>query len=281
MIALAAERASDLRRWLISAAVIVCAHGAIAVSLITWTEFNEPAMPAAAIVVYFAPQAVAPAAVPVELPPGPEQVMSDAAPDKPVESIEDKPDAKPVLKTEAKIDTPVEEQVVRKPIEDPPPEVPPAPKPEVAVEPPPPKEVKLETAQPQVARAPAPVTTAPQAVPERTAAVAAAPTQGAPNPHASSALPTWKSHVAGLLERHKRYPAVAQARREQGVVQLFFSLDRKGQVTVSRVVKSSGSAALDQEAMALVRRAQPFPPPPAELPGAHVDLVVPIRFNLK
>ena len=80
--------------------------------------------------------------------------------------------------------------------------MPPAPNPEVAVEPPPPKEVKQETAQPQVPRVPAPATTAPQAVPERIAAVAAAPTQGAPNPHAPS--------VAADLEEPGRGPARAQ-----------------------------------------------------------------------
>jgi protein TonB len=39
--------------------------------------------------------------------------------------------------------------------------------------------------------------------------------------------------------------------------------------------------ALDEEALALLRRAQPFPAPPRELPGERVDLTVPIRFNLK
>ena len=65
-------------------------------------------------------------------------------------------------------------------------------------------------------------------------------------------------------------------------MRLFFSLDRKGQVLAIRVATSSGSAALDEEAMALVRRAQPFPPPPPELAGCcTVDLTVPIRFNLR
>jgi hypothetical protein len=40
------------------------------------------------------------------------------------------------------------------------------------------------------------------------------------------------------------------------------------------------SAALDQETLALVRRAQPFPAPPAAMPGAQIDLAVPIRFNM-
>ena len=38
---------------------------------------------------------------------------------------------------------------------------------------------------------------------------------------------------------------------------------------------------LDEEALALLLRAQPFPPPPPEVPGEHVDLSVPIRFNLR
>jgi len=36
-----------------------------------------------------------------------------------------------------------------------------------------------------------------------------------------------------------------------------------------------------EQALALLRRAQPFPPPPRELAGDHIDLTVPIRFNLK
>ena len=49
----------------------------------------------------------------------------------------------------------------------------------------------------------------------------------------------------------------------------------------SRVVRSSGAAALDEEALALLRRAEPFPPPPKEdFRGERVDLTVPIRFNL-
>ena len=105
--------------------------------------------------------------------------------------------------------------------------------------------------------------------------------QGPLYPRPSNALPTWKIQVAALLERNKRYPSDAQSRREQGVVQLFFSLDRKGMVIASRIAASSGSPALDDEAMALVRRAQPFPAPPPDLAGAHIDLTVPIRFNLR
>jgi protein TonB len=42
-----------------------------------------------------------------------------------------------------------------------------------------------------------------------------------------------------------------------------------------------GAAALDQEALALVPRAQPFPPPPSVLSGSAVDLSVPVRFDIR
>jgi protein TonB len=47
-------------------------------------------------------------------------------------------------------------------------------------------------------------------------------------------------------------------------------------------VRSSGAAALDEEALALLRRVQPFPVWPREqFAGDHLDLTVPIRFSLK
>jgi protein TonB len=62
-------------------------------------------------------------------------------------------------------------------------------------------------------------------------------------------VPTWKTQIVALLERNKRYPAVAQSRREQGVAQVFFSLDRQGGVINSRIARSSGASALDEEAL--------------------------------
>ena len=70
-----------------------------------------------------------------------------------------------------------------------------------------------------------------------------------------------------LLERNKHYPETAAIAARTGVAQVFFSLDRQGRVLESRVVRSSGANALDEEALALLRRAQPFPPPPRELAG--------------
>jgi len=264
MMALSAEDLADLRRWAICGAIIVLAHGTIAASVVNWHETIESAEPAAAIVVEFAPVPVAPAAPQTDIAPGPEQVMSEASPERPVEQVEEK------QKTE--------EKVTSRPIEEPPHEIKPAPNPDVALEPP---HQEVTRAQPQQPRTPAPTTSAPQTLPEQTAAVPAAPMQGRLTPRTSNAVPTWKTEILALLERNKRYPEAAQSRHQKGTAQVFFSLDRQGRVIDSRVVRSSGASALDDEALALLRRAQPFPPPPPELPGQRVDLSVPIRFNLK
>jgi len=112
----------------------------------------------------------------------------------------------------------------------------------IVIEPPAP-EVKPETPQRQEPRRPVPTTSAPQAIPHQTAAIPAAPTQGRITPNNSNAVPTWKTQIVALLERNKRYPEAAQSRREQGIAQVFFSLDRQGRVIDSRVVRSSGARA--------------------------------------
>jgi len=87
---LSAEYVADLRRWLISGAIIVLAHGGIAAAMVGWRDEIEPAEPAAAIVIEFAPMPAAPAMPQANIAPGPEQIMSDASPNKPVESLEEK-----------------------------------------------------------------------------------------------------------------------------------------------------------------------------------------------
>jgi protein TonB len=96
---------------------------------------------------------------------------------------------------------------------------------------------------------------------------------------ATASVATWKSQVLSILEHNKRYPAEARARGEHGVTRLAFRIDSDGHLLSSRIVAGSGSAALDQETLALVRRAQPFPPPPPDLAGA--EMTVPVSFNIR
>jgi periplasmic protein TonB len=93
--------------------------------------------------------------------------------------------------------------------------------------------------------------------------------------------PSWQADVVRHLQQYKRYPGGAQAKHEQGVVLLGFSVDRSGRVLTRRVVQSSGHADLDQEVMEMVVRAQPLPAFPPSMTQSELDLTVPIRFSLR
>ncbi|MFP3383907.1 TonB family protein [Tritonibacter sp. SIMBA_163] len=60
----------------------------------------------------------------------------------------------------------------------------------------------------------------------------------------------------------------------RGVAHIAFSIGAGGQLTTVRVAKSSGSAELDQLAVQQIRRAGPFPPPPA---GARTRFTIAIK----
>ncbi|WOH48679.1 energy transducer TonB [Bradyrhizobium sp. sBnM-33] len=251
MMQLAAEDRSDLRRWMFSSLAVLCIYAGLTATLATWRDVDDSvaAETSGAIVVDLAPLAAAPATTPTDIAPGPEQVMSEA---------------QPVAKPE---ETPPDET----------PELPPAPNPDAAV--------ALQTRpQPDVTpqqQAAAATTSAPPAINERIAPVAVAPTKGVPNDKNSEAVVTWRTQVLALVEKNKRYPETARSRREQGTAQVSFTLDRKGMVVSARVTQSSGSGALDEEALALLKRAQPFPAPPATFPGELVVVRQPIRFTVK
>ncbi|WGR90701.1 energy transducer TonB (plasmid) [Bradyrhizobium sp. ISRA443] len=245
-----AEDVSDLRRWTFSGLVVITLYGGLAASLVAWREpeYLEPAEPSGAVVVDLAPVSAAPLTTPTDVAPGPEQTLAEARP-------------------EAKPDTPVPDDT---------PELPPAQNPDAAVDAP--TKAQPEAVPEQQAAA---ATTAPAAVADRVAPVAAAPTQGRPDRKAEQAIVTWRSQILAAIERNKRYPEAARSRHEQGITQVRFMLDRKGLVSDAQVTQSSGSSALDGEAIALLQRAQPFPAPPDTFAGQSVAVKLPIRFTVK
>lgn len=93
--------------------------------------------------------------------------------------------------------------------------------------------------------------------------------------------PVWQTSLMRHLERYKRYPSEAQARGEEGVVLLSFSVNRTGHVLDRRILHSSGYLALDQEVMQMIERAQPLPAFPPSMSEDRLDLTVPIRFSLR
>lgn len=90
----------------------------------------------------------------------------------------------------------------------------------------------------------------------------------------------WKQVLHAHLEREKRYPRKAKRMRKQGSPVIRFTLDRKGNVLAVSLVKSSGTASLDNEALDLAYRAQPLPVPPKIIPDNELTLKLPINFSM-
>jgi protein TonB len=99
----------------------------------------------------------------------------------------------------------------------------------------------------------------------------------APSPGVSSSMSaaTWRGRVMAHLNARKRYPGGGA----RGTSSIAFVIDRSGRVLSARLIRSSGSAALDREAVALARRSSPVPAPPPNVRGGRLTLTVPIRFS--
>lgn len=102
-----------------------------------------------------------------------------------------------------------------------------------------------------------------------------------PAPQQSNARPTWEGLVLGALGKVRRYPRDAALRHQQGVPYIRFTMDRQGKVLSVALDRSSGIRALDLEALALPKRAQPLPKPPEDVKGDVIELAVPVEFFLR
>lgn len=263
--------------WAGAAVAAVLAHGGAAWWALHRTESTElPASPPDAVMVELAPAAVAPQSDMTELAPDMQDVEEVDAP----ETL-DQPD-QPTMVEDQPTPTPEIAPLT------PPPDLAPAPVPptvipEVALPPPPrqvekPPPVKAEK-KADVAKPPAPKKEQRQAksLDAAPAAKAAAPDSGSGSLGAAQQA-SWKSKVFAHIKRRQRYPSASRARGDEGVATVRFTIDSSGNVLSSSLVKSSGFPALDEEAVALLKRASPVPAPPD---GQGRPVTVPINFNLR
>jgi len=83
----------------------------------------------------------------------------------------------------------------------------------------------------------------------------------------------------GLVSAHlRRHQSAARSGGAAGSGAVTFSLSGSGSVTSVRIAKGTGAAVLDQEILAMVRRASPFPAPPD---GQPKSFTVPVNFSLQ
>lgn len=248
----------EIKRWTLAAAIVGAAHFGLMAGYLLMPEPEVEGSPVSpAVIVELAPVPVAPFS-PNDLAPGPEMVEAQPTP-KPPPQVEPE-----VVEPMPKLEAPVEITL-------------PEPKPKAAEKKPEESPDTQKTETPPVEQTvAAPRTTAAPRSDEHTAATPQAPSPG--NAQSRDATLKWQALVAARLQRSKRNPAGADAQR-RGVAMLTFSVDRHGRILSKSVSRSSGYPGLDEEALAMLQRAQPLP---AFLPGMTQEvesLTQEVRFR--
>lgn len=87
----------------------------------------------------------------------------------------------------------------------------------------------------------------------------------------------WKKKISAYFEAHKVYPKVSKTKEASVIVNLV--LDRLGRVVSVDIEKSSGDRLYDDAAIAMIRRSDPVPKPPAKLTDDTFRYTLPVKFN--
>jgi TonB family protein len=98
-----------------------------------------------------------------------------------------------------------------------------------------------------------------------------------PKEGTAAGLAAWRLQLVGRIEEMTTFPAEAYC--QEGIVKIRFMIDRSGNLLSTEIAESSDIMAFDAEALAILKRSHPLPPPPAGFGGPFVSLTVPIRFR--
>uniref|UniRef100_Q07T16 TonB family protein n=1 Tax=Rhodopseudomonas palustris (strain BisA53) TaxID=316055 RepID=Q07T16_RHOP5 len=278
-----ADQPSERPRWAFSAMMVIAIHAALIALGIAWYhQAPPPGVAIPAILIDMSPSSASPQPQPLDVAPGPEmQQAEEPEPPPPPPPEPPKPaEPEPLLPTppqpapEVAAPSEPKPEPQAQPRREPPPEpttvVPEPTKPEPAKKP-----VKKPVKKPR--ETPAPRTSAAPAA-ERQGRAAASAAAGA---SAAAAMPAYRDRLAAHLQRYKQYPASARSAGAQGTAMLSFTVSRSGQVLRASLSRSSGHAELDAETLAMVRRAQPLPAFPPEMPQSSMSFTVPVRFAIR
>ncbi len=121
----------------------------------------------------------------------------------------------------------------------------------------------------------------PQPVKKRVEVLSPADASSASTEEVDEAMLRYQDMVKQRIEEVRRYPEWAKEQRIEGVSHLKFVILANGNGREIKLVHSSGSKILDQEAMATIERASPFPPLPKEIASPSIQMEVSFIFTLK
>lgn len=88
---------------------------------------------------------------------------------------------------------------------------------------------------------------------------------------------SYQSALFAHVLRYRYYPEAARPDRLHGIVRIQFAIARDGRILTAWIEQSSGYAVLDAAALDALRRAEPLPAIPAELPG-EMEVLLPIDY---
>ena len=268
------------RYWLAALAGALLLHCAMVLVMVWQPPQSAVALPSAAPFQVEIAVLASPVVEPTELPEGPVQqasaTMTEPVADKPPVEPEPAPHEVPEAPPEVTPDVAIEraEEPVEPEVASVPDTVTPRQKEDVRKDE---ASEQTEVAESAASDKSAPETTAPVAMPTQRETVSA-PASGALAQQAKAMRASWQSRLQAHLERLKRYPRQARMRQQEGVPWVNFTIDREGRVIAAELYRPSGMALLDREALALVHRAEPMPPPPPEVDGELLTLTVPVEF---
>ena len=96
----------------------------------------------------------------------------------------------------------------------------------------------------------------------------------------SRARNAYMDQIARLTSRYRRYPRSAADANQHGRLITRMTIARDGQLIDVKIDTSSGWPAIDAAELEAIRRAAPFPPVPADMPGDPLILIIPINYVL-
>lgn len=247
--------------WLVGAIVALLLHlGCIALAVMQFDSSDDDnALGAPALEIGL--ELAAPRAEATDLPPGPDSEASAASQAMPEQKsqVEQTELPKDQVQETEEPDRLVTQNDAKKPVED---------------------EPKVQQVQTQASAES--VASEATAMPTSETAVEAprstAPAQGTGDSNRLMRV-TWQKTLMAHLDRHKRYPT--DRARQSAEILVSFEIDRTGRVLSTRIAKSSGDSSFDEAALAMMKRADPLPPPPPLVADEGLSFTLPVVFRVR
>jgi periplasmic protein TonB len=247
--------------WAVAAVGAIAIHAACAAVALGYMRSDDAEEALGAPAIEIGVELTAPRLEPTDLPPGPNTQASAASPpvvaQREVIKESELPNAKPTETDDP--DRLVAPDSLKKPKED---------DPNIAALPTAPSQESVASEE----------TAVPRSEEIREAPRSVAPAQGT-GQSAQRVRATWQKDLAAHLHKHKRYPSDRSLQTAELVVS--FELDRTGHVLSTHIIKGSGDASFDQAALAMMRRADPVPPPPPLVADEGLTFTLPVIFRVK